>query len=337
MCPLVSVIVPVYNVELYLSRCVDSILNQTYKNIEIVLVDDGSPDRCPEICDEYRNKYENVMVVHKKNGGLASARNAGMDVASGEYLFFVDSDDWIDNTCIEDLVHIAEQYQVDFVRTRGKYANWPNYENGKVCDFGIERMMVQGVYTHERIKTDLLPICIATKQITFGPIVSAWGNLYKTSILEENHIRFFEDIKYSEYAIFNVRVLFAIDYLYYLNDTQYYNYFFNPTSITKSYRPDRWKSNKIQISRFDELFANENRYDIQNQLWLKRIFLILNALSERNYLKSKKEKAEYCDSICKDSITVETMKHLNLVNVSWKMYIILLLIKYKQGWLLAKI
>lgn len=92
---LISVIVPIYNVEKYLDRCVDSIINQTYKNLEIILVDDGSPDNCPQMCDDYAKKDSRIKVVHKKNGGLSDARNAGMKVATGEYVSFIDSDDYV--------------------------------------------------------------------------------------------------------------------------------------------------------------------------------------------------------------------------------------------------
>lgn len=93
---LISIIVPVYNVEQYLSRCVDSLVNQTYHNIEIILVDDGSPDRSGEICDEYAKKDKRVKVIHQSNGGLSDARNTALDIAKGDYLMFVDSDDWIE-------------------------------------------------------------------------------------------------------------------------------------------------------------------------------------------------------------------------------------------------
>lgn len=93
--PLVSVIIPVYKVEKYLDRCVSSVLNQTYKNLEIILVDDGSPDNCPFLCDQYAEKNSNIIVVHKENGGLSSARNAGLARANGQYVAFLDSDDWL--------------------------------------------------------------------------------------------------------------------------------------------------------------------------------------------------------------------------------------------------
>ena len=93
---LISVIVPVYKVQEYLNQCVNSIVNQTYQNLEIILVDDGSPDHCPAMCDEWAEKDPRILVIHKENGGLSDARNAGLDVASGEYIAFVDSDDWLD-------------------------------------------------------------------------------------------------------------------------------------------------------------------------------------------------------------------------------------------------
>lgn len=110
---LVSIIVPVYNVEKYLCRCVDSIINQTYKNIEIILVDDGSLDNCPLICDNYKLLDNRIVVIHKDNGGLSDARNAGLDVAKGKYITFIDSDDWYKLDAIECMVNVAEQNKTD--------------------------------------------------------------------------------------------------------------------------------------------------------------------------------------------------------------------------------
>ena len=110
---LISIIIPIYNVEQYLKECVDSVLNQTYSNLEIILVDDGSPDRCPEMCDEYARNDLRVQVIHKENGGLSAARNAGLDVAKGEYISFVDSDDYISEDMIQALYDRAVQTQAD--------------------------------------------------------------------------------------------------------------------------------------------------------------------------------------------------------------------------------
>lgn len=112
---LISVIVPIYNVEKYLQKCVDSIINQTYKNLEIILVDDGSPDNCPKMCDDYAEKDSRIKVVHKENGGLSDARNVGMEVATGEYVSFIDSDDYISLDFYETLLETIVDNDSDIV------------------------------------------------------------------------------------------------------------------------------------------------------------------------------------------------------------------------------
>ena len=111
--PKISIIVPVYNVEKYLRKCVDSILNQTFKDFELILVDDGSIDTSGKICDEYNLKDNRIKVIHKENGGLSSARNAGLDIAQGEYIGFVDSDDWIELDMYEELYKICKENDTD--------------------------------------------------------------------------------------------------------------------------------------------------------------------------------------------------------------------------------
>lgn len=113
--PTVSIIIPIYNVEQYLQQCLDSILNQTYTNLEIILVDDGSPDSSPSICDDYAAKDSRVKVIHQKNQGLSAARNAGLDICTGDFLTFVDSDDWIDESFIKTLLEIAQENEADII------------------------------------------------------------------------------------------------------------------------------------------------------------------------------------------------------------------------------
>ena len=113
--PKVSIIVPVYGVELYLDRCLQSLLRQTLKDIEIILVDDGSPDRCPQMCDVYALKDCRIKVIHKNNSGLGEARNSGLEIATGEYIAFVDSDDYVENNMYECLYDIATNEKCDIV------------------------------------------------------------------------------------------------------------------------------------------------------------------------------------------------------------------------------
>ena len=114
--PLLSIIVPVYNVEKYIERCIKSILNQSFTNFELILVDDGSPDNCGKICDEYKKKDSRIKVIHKKNGGLSDARNAGLNIATGKYIGFVDSDDIIHPQMYEKLFNCINKYNSDIVQ-----------------------------------------------------------------------------------------------------------------------------------------------------------------------------------------------------------------------------
>ena len=153
--PLISIIVPCYNVEAYLPKCVDSILSQTYSNLEIILVDDGSPDRCGDICDEYAKRDCRIRVIHKKNGGLSDARNVAIDIAKGEYITFVDSDDYVSPDYIETLYGLVEKYRckvgVAWLRTfnEGRKADTIQHAYfDKVFDRmeGIEKMFYQELF-----------------------------------------------------------------------------------------------------------------------------------------------------------------------------------------------
>ena len=119
---MISVVVPIYNVSQYLSQCIDSILTQSYQDLEIILVNDGSTDECPLLCDEYKGKDSRVRVVHKKNRGLSDARNAGLRIAKGEWIYFVDSDDWLDGNAIQKLYQFAVENKCDVVQGGLYYA-----------------------------------------------------------------------------------------------------------------------------------------------------------------------------------------------------------------------
>lgn len=335
--PYASIIIPIYNVENYLNRCVESVLAQTCQLIEIILVDDGSPDNCPEICDKYAEKYTQIQVVHKKNGGLASARNAGLTVAKGKYIFFLDSDDWIAPNTIEELIKIAEEYQVDFVRFRPMYAGWLGHKDGDLCDFGTEQGMVEGVYDRKKIEKEIFSRLFVTPQLTMGPIVAAWRSLYRKDFLNQNKLRFDENVRYSEDSIFSAKVVWKTESFYYLDGPRYYYYFFNPTSITKSFKADRWESCKNLITCFEQAFLKVDGYDFTEQLWLQKIFCVAQALGQRKLIDNMELREAYCREICTDPVTVQALQHLNLVKVHWKLKIILLLIKYRQYKLLARV
>ena len=168
---LISVIVPIYKVEPYLRKCVDSIINQSYRNLEIILVDDGSPDNCGAICDEYAAKDSRIKVIHKPNGGLSDARNAGMDIMSGDYVAFVDSDDWIEPNMYERLLQLITEYQADIavggVTDDFEYNN--QITSTKVSDYGSVPFAESNTNAMRRY---------------FHTSCAAWDKLYKADLFD---------------------------------------------------------------------------------------------------------------------------------------------------------
>ena len=144
----ISVIVPIFRIEKYLPKCIDSLLNQTFSDFELILVDDGSPDNCPKICDDYAKTDSRIKVIHKKNGGLVSARKEGLKNAAGTYITFVDGDDWVDEFYLDILFNLAELNDADLVVT-GHFREF----NGKIET--IKPKMV-GVYDEKELKSKIL-------------------------------------------------------------------------------------------------------------------------------------------------------------------------------------
>ena len=334
--PKISVVIPIYNVEKYLQRCVDSVLNQTLRDLEIILVDDGSPDKCPLICDQYAKKDSRVFVIHKKNGGLASARNAGMKAATGTYLFFLDSDDWIDLDGLELLYNTAVMYKTDFVRYRAIRSYWPGLEPhtpGKVEEI---REMEGGYYDYDKIRRDIFPRLIATSQLMMGPIVAAWSSLYCREFLIRNNCFFDEQVKYSEDMIFSAKVVLKARNFYYIENACVYHYFFNPSSISKSFRENRWESCKMLINLFENEFS-DNNYDFTRQFIYLRWFCIMLGINERKYIHERNKRLRYCKMIVDDEIVKYTELPLKWFDVTLKQKMIMILIKLRMANILEKL
>ena len=185
---LISIIVPVYNSKAHLECCVTSILNQSYKQFELLLIDDGSTDGSSELCDELLQKSEKIRVIHKKNGGVSSARNAGLDMASGDYIVFVDSDDVISNNYIE--IFIESSHKGDLIL--GMIEDIYFDDTGSIIKRHIRNVDAPdcGILADEYYKLlELLRV----------PVVK----LYKRDIIEANHIRFDENLSVAEDQVFN--------------------------------------------------------------------------------------------------------------------------------------
>lgn len=173
MVPKISIIVPVYKVEPYIHKCVDSILNQTFKDFELILVDDGSPDNCGKICDEYGQKDNRVIVIHKANEGISSARNAGLDIARGEYIGFVDSDDYIEKDMYEKLYKCS------------------NSNNADISIIGVKEVNELGSVLYEYIPNKI-DFCEILKR------AHTWNKLFKKKLFFENNFFFIENKYYED-------------------------------------------------------------------------------------------------------------------------------------------
>jgi len=216
--PLVSVIVPVYKVEQYLDRCIQSILCQTYRNLEVILVDDGSPDKCGYICDSYKEKDKRIKVIHKQNGGLSSARNAGIIMAKGDYLSFIDSDDWITIDMFEYMVTLIKQYQADIVS----------------ISYLLTEDVNQKIPSRMRIKVmnkeKALEYFMETGMQHRVSDYPAWGKLFKRYLFKE--IRFPVGTLYEDYPT-NVQLIMKCN-TYVKSSKICYLYFQGGQSIVRS-------------------------------------------------------------------------------------------------------
>ncbi len=332
----ISVIIPVYNVEKYLKRCVDSVRCQTLKNIEIILVDDGSPDKSPMLCDEYAAEDARIRVIHKKNGGLSSARNAGMKIASGKYIFFLDSDDWIDVDGLELLFNTAERHQVDFVRYRPFRNNWPGLPENTPVIFERSRQIPSGYYDKELMIRLVYHKMLITSDLMMGPIVGAWSFLCRRDFLTQNDLFFDENILFSEDLLFSAQVIVAANNFYYIEHACVYHYFYNPDSISKSFRAKRWDACKKIISGSQNLFAQYEAFDFAPQVMRLKWFCVFLALGEMKYLKTRMEKLTYCKTILDDTVIKGLSMTSGNLKVSFKQYVKMWLVKLRQANILIK-
>lgn len=233
---MISIIVPIYKVEKYLDECVASLVNQTYRDLEIILVDDGSPDRCPQMCDEWAKKDNRIKVVHKKNGGLSSARNAGLKVASGEYIGFVDSDDYVDTAMYQDLMRVMQKDERIMVVSSpivrdvdGKIVPYRvgtyEYKDGETMSFSQYMKMFLG------LRMD----------------ATVWNKLYRREFIQA----LFREGRNNEdylFMYYNVKQVFDSDKLLAVSGNSHYYYRDSPQSICHQ------ATTSVNRLFFDELY-----------------------------------------------------------------------------------
>ena len=245
----VSVIVPIYNVEKYIGKCVDSIRNQDYPNIEIILVDDGSPDKSPQIIDEMASNDDRIKVIHEKNGGVSSARNRGIAAATGEYIMFVDGDDWVDDDYVS--------YFVDLIEKHG-------------CDIGMDKNNYMVEKTMSADKSYRVSAEKAIEWIYLGTLfVAVWNKIYKTSLLRESGVLFNEEIWYGEGMLFNIECLQCVEEVA-IGEKAVYHQTYNPDSAMRSFN-------------LESNFCGIRSMELQKDVWKKKSRAIKRAWTYHRY------------------------------------------------------
>lgn len=338
----VSIIVPCYGVEKYLDRCITSLVHQSLSDIEIILVDDKSPDNVPEICDYWATKDSRIKVVHKKeNEGLGYARNSGMQIATGEFIAFVDGDDFVENTMFERLYNTATNQTADTV-----FCGFYFYkENSPIISH--HEVDSISVFNNEDIKNKILLNMIGTEphiksdRIFF---MSVWHSIYSLSIIKENKIQFC-----SERKIISEDIVFQIDYLtkskrtVYIPDSLYY-YCDNQTSLSRIFRKDR--NSKISVM-YQELIkkANEMKWNTVEKQRIMRLYIgysrsamIDLCLSNLKYKEKKKILKEICSNTIWDTIfsqypykQLPKIYNIFCLFVKYKLYYLIYCVSYLKN------
>ena len=306
----VSVIIPVYKVEQYLHQCIDSVLAQTLQEIEIILVDDGSPDRCGEICDQYVKQDARINVIHKANGGLMSAWKAGARIATGQYIGFVDSDDWIDSDMYEKLYAQASQNNADIVScglvkesTHNSEPSQSHMEGGLYCQTDIAR----SIYPNLINNGTYLGRGISPNRVT---------KIYITEIVRENLQYCFEDVGFGEDLLLTFSTILDAKTIYLVEDFHPYHYRANPASMTGSYNAHSWQD-ILKLNNNLLIIADEkNVYNFEKQIASDLISLSMIAIGNEFHSNNSKTNAEKLVTLKKICLNNQLVMGLKMIDVS---------------------
>ena len=294
--PTLSIIVPVYNVCAFLEQCIDSILAQTFTDYELILVDDGSTDGSGEICDRYAQSDSRIKVIHKENGGVVSARKAGIKVASGAYAGYVDGDDWIDPHMYEKMVHYMQRYDCDLVM-----CDVANESKSLPFSSGSTRVDIEGgYYDLQRLKEKILPNMIyAGEFFKFGIYPVIWNKLYRREKLITHQTAIDDTIRTGEDAACVYPYILSSDSMYFMKNMTLYHYRHSQHQMTAV-------SDDMYFERFKALYSFFSRSEIAsspyaNQLDYYYSYLIKTTIS--NELKKENtlpfgEKLKHIKEIC---------------------------------------
>lgn len=325
MKPFLSIVVPVYNVEKYIKQCIDSILSQTFTDFEVLLIDDGSPDLCCHICDEYAGCDARIRVLHLENRGIVNARKVGVNESRGEYVGFVDSDDWIAPDMYEKLCGFAKSENADIVLCG--FIN--SFEDKEVISIQPHE---SGFYNKERLIKEIYPKMLYTgKFFNFGLYPAAWNKIYKADIIKNNIKNVDNFIRMGEDAAFTYACLLDSSKVYIIDEPLYY-YRRTDSSMSTSYDPAFFDRILKLYSCLKGVREQKKSFDIKKQTEYYTAYLLtLAAYNERND-KSKNfiERCKILKKICRSEMANEVLGAISLKNIPFKHKIDLLLLKRKH-------
>ena len=330
---LVTVILPIYNVDAYLDRCIQSVVYQTYTNLEIILVDDGSTDRCAAICDAWCEKDARIRVIHKKNAGLGMARNTGIDNASGKYILFVDSDDYIELNTVEMCVCAAEKESADLVSFGLKQIG----ENGTILN-DVVPCPVKSSYEGEDVQEKLLPDVIGTDPET-GKTINVWlsacVHLFRTSVITDNHWYFVSEREIISEDTYSLLRLFKILNKVVILGKSFYCYCQNNTSLTHTFRPDRIDQiNRLYVECIrvcDEMGYNDSVKKRLEQPYLSNLIAALKMIYSEPMSTASRKK--YLSEALNDQMMHSILDTLDLRQETINRRILIKTIRYRMYWL----
>lgn len=329
MSPQVSIIVPVYNVEKYLQQCIESLVNQSYQNVEILLIDDGSKDTGGQVCDYFAKKYKKISTFHKTNSGLGLTRNYGLERIHGDYVTFVDSDDYLHQDAIQRLVDGLDNGKNDTViggftkiTDEGKEIYTETYpeeviDNDQVYSHLFNRMLGSSPDNHDSIKP------------------SVWNTLYSVRLIKAHNLRFV-----SERELISEDIVWDSDYYRFsksvkvVTSSSYY-YRYNPTSLSQTYKPDRFARS---IKFYEYMIDRMSKTEIAEDAWLrqtKNLFIAVRTCFSQGTDRSFNEIYQSIAEICNDTILQNAIAKYPVKRLDIKQRAFLMMIKNKWVGILA--
>lgn len=321
-----SIIVPVYKAEKFLIRCTDSILNQTFSNIELILVDDGSPDHCPELCEKITHKDHRVKVVHQKNSGVSVARNTGLNIATGDYITFVDSDDFIEPDMYEKMLKKAEEYQCDIVMCDCVK------DNGTTA-VPYTHEIRPGFYDYEQLKEEYYPHLLMMENVEYPATISNWLLVFKREL--SINIRYLEGVRFSEDLLFGAQLMYQARSFYYMKGESYYHYWMNMESATHTFAQDKWKDYLKLYQEIRNYFGSILEFDFRSQIDLALLFFVYNTVGELmgTVQLDKQKKKKNIQEILSELVVKEMFQRIKVMKlpIRNKLKIITLCYKYQIG------